>query len=1517
MADTSDNIISIQCDPDSNRNLLQYSVLRITLRIRQRGALPRDSFRVVIRTNLNQAYRIRRQIIDQVERGQSYSTDFFDIPTRYDSGLDVYYVDVLLHEVGYFELKGRVESVSQKQPWVKWADGPNIGISVTPLEYGRNNSIYCAFIRQFGLDKHKATLRDPQWEEEIHQLEKQGACVVPPGGDFAKFMEELPFIIEELGMKIIHLLPINPVPTSYGRMGMYGSPYATTDYFGIDPAYGTFSRYKTIEDQFVDLTSTIHALGAKVFLDMVINHAGWASSILFTNRHWIKTGQDQQIISPGAWGVVWGDLVELDYRHKDLWEYMAQVFLTWCRRGIDGFRLDAGYMVPVEVWRYIIAKVRQEYPNTLFLLEGLGGPWETTERLLTVGQINWAYSELFQNYSREQIVHYMQYAQQVSAGKGVLVHYAETHDNDRLATKGKAYALMRLHLCAFTSFAGAWGFTNGVEWLATEKIDVHRNSGLNWGSEENLVGQISRINKILAENPAFWGQDNLVIIESGNDKVLGFVRSNPEGSNVILGFINLNTETAQKFNCDLTNNLNQELLGLDKAEITLHSLFDGEAENVHWESKHSGELAPGECVMYRLEKELHAVKPVVPAIFEVPYDQIALIYQILLSRFAPHEVGRINQERLLREVTDIRKFIVLVNTVNLEHLIGNNLTESLEKIEKDKIDQYSAVWTIRESNKEFIISGDKWLVAHTFVPCTAYLQTSERTIRVESIPSGDGLGHLSCFPPQPENQSALLKFNWKIRRNKKIIRQMQDEGYPILSVPSGRKTPITRKIYPVKLSKEQLKEDYSTVLLTNGLGGVCQCPALPGIVNSKYDALLSVAPEESRPAHRLALAKMLRETVQVGQKFFDLDASFLVQFIRYPQPKWEFVYDDGEYYIALERYIVMPPGEDSIFVRYKIRQANALVTLTTKCYIECRNIHDQVRVKDNDDISSKAAQFCRTMPGVAGVEFTPQKGIALQITAKKGEFIEQPHWMYDLDFPQDKQRGLEGKGDAFAPGLFHFKLYQSDSADLIISAKLTVPEKTEQLGPDTAHEGQVNNYFHTAQNAMHTKAKELLGRIPVHRARKDSLVKILTWALDQFLVRGAGGWLLRAGYPWLGSNVRDMLHCVGGLLAAGRAEVAQDVILRAAGTASKGLLVDWLEAGLQERTSTEASLRLFLAAQSYADQTGDEAFWDRGVKAGAQENGIQPLSLREVLVSIYEALCHRKDKTTDVVPRVDVNSGLLFSPAGYSWMNTGHPSATPRSGYPIEIQALWYQALQVLGDIYPPYAEEVQTLREQIAEKFIQMYWSDQRGYLADLLIGDQNTEAAKALVDSSLRFNQLAAIHAHLVPVEQARRIVDIVSQRLLIPGAVRSLSEDPLAVPLKIVDDRGVLLADPRMPYRGTCDGDETSRRVAYHNGTAWPSAYPSFIEARAGAFGFTSLAVRQALAFFEPIKTHLSKGGIGTLAQMKDGNYPHRPRGCYAYCLSVAEALRVYMLLKYHKTFHSHHEYETSRTEGAGHV
>jgi len=257
---------------------------------------------------------------------------------------------------------------------------------------------------------------------------------------------------------------------------------------------------------------------------------------------WFVREQNGEIHSPGAWGVVWGDLAELDHTKYDLWKYLAEVFLTWCSRGVDGFRCDAGYMIPENAWKYIIALVRDVYPSTVFLLEGLGGAPSTTTALLDKSNMNWAYSELFQNYSKEQVEGYLNYAWEQSSKYGTYVHYAETHDNNRLAAVSEKYAMMRTALSALTSVSGAFGFANGVEWFAKQKIDVHEASGLNWGTPKNQISLISRLNTILAVHPAFFNGAECSFRNGNQGGSVLFVRSSSNRKDRLLIAVNLDCE---------------------------------------------------------------------------------------------------------------------------------------------------------------------------------------------------------------------------------------------------------------------------------------------------------------------------------------------------------------------------------------------------------------------------------------------------------------------------------------------------------------------------------------------------------------------------------------------------------------------------------------------------------------------------------------------------------------------------------------------------------------------------------------------------------------------------------------------------------------------------------------------------------------------------------------------------------------------------------------------------------------
>ena len=211
------------------------------------------------------------------------------------------------------------------------------------------------------------------------------------------------------------------------------------------------------------------------------------------------------------------------------------------------FRCDAGYMIPLPAWEYIVARVRKEYPDTVFFLEGLGGGIHATCDLLNTANLNWAYSELFQNYQRKEIEDYLPQALEISEKYGLMIHFAETHDNPRLAAVSKVYARMRTAISALFSVCGGFGFSAGVEWFATEKIDVHEAPSLNWGAQENQVDHIRRLNFILSHHSTFSQGTQLAFVHqsqsTGNG--LALARIHDASRRRLLIVANLDCEKSQ------------------------------------------------------------------------------------------------------------------------------------------------------------------------------------------------------------------------------------------------------------------------------------------------------------------------------------------------------------------------------------------------------------------------------------------------------------------------------------------------------------------------------------------------------------------------------------------------------------------------------------------------------------------------------------------------------------------------------------------------------------------------------------------------------------------------------------------------------------------------------------------------------------------------------------------------------------------------------------------------------------
>ena len=545
--------------PSPDDYLLRWNgdALSVTLKL----DAPRKG-RAAFRTNIGAASVRRREIIEETECGTTpLAKAWRDVPMA-EARPGEYVCELPLDEVGIFSGKCCFFPDGSDVP--EWPEGRNFHVKVEPAQTRKANSIYTVFPRQFG--------------------------------SFRAVARRLDHIMDRMGFRIVQTLPPFPVPTTYAVMGEYGCPFAATDFFSVDPAMAEFDRKVTPLDQFRELIDAVHAKGGSLFVDLPANHTGWASALQTHHPEWFRRQADGTFVSPGAWGVTWEDLVELDYAHAGLRAYMAEVFLFWCRQGVDGFRCDAGYMIPEATWNYIVARVREEYPDTVFMLEGLGGKLEVTDALLTRAGLDWAYSEIFQTYDRSAFEWYLPGAVARAEKYGTLVHFAETHDNDRLAKGGETYARLRVALAALLSHQGAWGIANGVEWLAAEKIDVHGKNDLSWGNPRNMVDLIARLNRILVTHPDFTGTSHVEMIQRGGGNFLAVKRG----------------ETLVLANLDCANGV--------EAHWDESKYGPGDAEELLWgrpATPASGYwLAPGEVLCFSRARVSAAAEPVAAATAE-------------------------------------------------------------------------------------------------------------------------------------------------------------------------------------------------------------------------------------------------------------------------------------------------------------------------------------------------------------------------------------------------------------------------------------------------------------------------------------------------------------------------------------------------------------------------------------------------------------------------------------------------------------------------------------------------------------------------------------------------------------------------------------------------------------------------------------------------------------------------------------------------------------------------------------
>jgi starch synthase (maltosyl-transferring) len=1402
---------------------------------------PRSGARALLRTNLGRA-AARRQEIISAHAGQAVvaNSSWRDVPM--EKTADGWQVELPLAEAGWFQAKAYL---LDENNWQIWPDGADVGISVHPDFTRTANTIYCAFTRLFGPTKNLATTVDEKTEARLKALEAQGYATLPPSGKFRDLAKQLPHIIHKLGCRIIHLLPVNPTPTTYARFGRFGSPYAALDLTAVDPALVEFDQRTTGIDQFCELTQSAHALGGRVFIDIVINHTGWGSTLQENHPQFFLKKPNGDFASPGAWGTVWEDLVELEQHDVKLWDLIADSLLIWCRRGVDGFRCDAGYKVPTPAWQYIIARVQEEFPEAIFLLEGLGGPWTATESLLTEGGMQWAYSELFQNYSGRDVAWYLDYANRQNGRIGSYINYSETHDNARLAEKGRAWSLLRNRLCALTSPVGGFGFTCGVEWLAAEKIRVHGNTGLNWDAADNIIPELARLNALISDHPCFFDGAKLTRLSTPDSPVYALLRESAEGKDSVL--ILANTEVEK-----------ENTLVLDGAAITIpfstfnFDLLGQPLPGISTDGKSfTFTLPPGAVFCLAPAKAPAGLKG-------DDYRRaraLAAFAFAALNQIIPIEVVDGMDWRWLAEQVARSPKDFLTAAADFAACNGTTmLAELLRQTAAGAIFPRVVTWTLIDTRRVTLIPPGHWLLIEDSAPFRATLEIPDgNAIHICSIPAGEV--HIACFAPRETAAEANLILDRHAAISQKISAAVR-----FLAPEPAVASPSTINYPPSTLA-----------LLTNHRGGMARLCVDLGRVNSKYDCVLGANLHPTVPVDRHVLVKRIRVWVNADGFLSSLDFKNLASFTPGSPAVWQFVANGGDgRTVEIELRAEMIADENTVVfyfrrptekvARGKQLPATADVRLTVRLDIEDRNFHSETKRNGGADYHFAANTRAITKPKSKtpnGFEFTPAPDRQLHVFTDGGEYHPQPEWCENIPHPVEQTRGQTGSGDAYSPGWFELPLAKGKEITLLVTAE---PAWDKTGKPKPAGKNPINNFDEQ-----------------------------LEYAARQFVVRRDEFQTVIAGYPWFLDWGRDSLICARGLLAAGMTDEVKQILLTFARFEKDGTLPNTINGNdVSNRDTTDAPLWFAVVCEEFAglknQKTKPKNFYDTPVDAAGR-------TIRDVLTSIAENYA----KGTPNGIHMDTDSALIWSPSHFTWMDTNYPAGTPREGYPVEIQVLWIRLLRQLEKISKAADQKKwRELADHATASFEKLFWVEARGWFADVLLGGPRVIARDATVDDALRNNCLFAVSLGLVTGDRAKRCVAAAEKYLVVPGALRSLAPLPVTVPLAVYRD-GQLLNDPPNPYWPRYEGDEdTRRKPAYHNGTAWTWTFPTFCEALAAAWEFSPEAVAAAKSYLGSVEKILNEGCLGQIPEILDGDAPHAQRGCDAQAWGATEALRVWKML-----------------------
>ena len=611
-------------------------------------------------------------------------------------------------------------------------------------------------------------------------------------------------------------------------------------------------------------------------------------------------------------------------------------------------------------------------------------------------------------------------------------------------------------------------------------------------------------------------------------------------------------------------------------------------------------------------------------------------------------------------------------------------------------------------------------------------------------------------------------------------------------------------------------------LETNGLGCFASS-TIVGLNTRRYHGLLVAATKP--PAGRLVLLSKLEETLWIDGRRFELSANrypgvihpqgfhYLKQFRLDPFPVFTYEVEG----IEMEKSVFMIHGENSAVIHYEVRkntrpEVPKNLRLEIRPLIAFRDYHGTTH--ETDAINSAVQE----RSGLATV--TPYQRLpSLHLAHNAIELRKTGDWYRNFEYDAERERGLDFSEDLFNPFVLSFDLRLRRQASIIAS--------TEQR--DVTHAVEY-------RRAEITRRRKALVASPI----EDSFAHSLAAASDQYLVSRGDEKTVIAGYHWFGDWGRDTMIALPGLtLPTGRYDVARSILRTFAKHVDQGMLPNrFPDAGeTPEYNTVDAALWFFEAARAYLAYTHDLEF------------------VRDELYPVFADIISWHTRGTRYGIKVD-SSGLLASGelgVQLTWMDAkvGDWVITPRRGKPVEIQALWYNALCIMEDLASRFGSEAAQKRYRhmaaVAQwSFNRLFWNEKLGCLYDVVNGGPP--------DPSIRPNQIFAVSLPhgMLRQDRARRVVEKVEEHLLTPFGLRTLApSDPL--------------------YRGHYTGGPKERDGAYHQGTVWPWLLGPFITAYIKVNGESEEARHQAQAWLSPLESHLTDAGLGHISEISKGTRP----------------------------------------------